>query len=89
MAKGGTKTSYTSKGIHRAQSNGNKAPRVAVHGTGDYWTVRKAAWEKGQNPWLTIGNPNKEETSKRFIRVRANDHWGNPKYQNIYRMHGA
>lgn len=31
-------------------------------------------WMKGGNPWITISNPNKAETNKRFIRVRMNDH---------------
>jgi len=37
------------------------------------------AWAKGQNPWITIPNPNKNETNKRFIRVKANDLYGSPK----------
>ena len=39
---------------------------------------KQQAWRKGQNPWLTIQNPNDKETNKRMIRVRANEHWGNP-----------
>lgn len=42
------------------------------------------AWKKFQNPWIKISNPNTKETNKRFIRVRANDLWGDPKSQ--YRM---
>ena len=34
------------------------------------------AWLKGKNVVLTIENPNKKETNKRFIRVNANDFWG-------------
>lgn len=37
------------------------------------------AWLKGQNPWMTIVNPNKNETNKPFIRVKSNDLMGNPK----------
>lgn len=37
------------------------------------------AWLKGRNPWITIQNPNKEETNKRFIKVRVNDLNGSPK----------
>lgn len=37
------------------------------------------AWLKGQNPWVTIENPNKEQLGKRYIRVRSNDIWGHPK----------
>jgi len=36
------------------------------------------AWKSEKNPWLTVPNPNKKETNKRFIRVRANDYWGRP-----------
>jgi hypothetical protein len=35
--------------------------------------AKQAAWLKGGNPWVTIANPNREETNKRFIRVRMND----------------
>jgi hypothetical protein len=47
------------------------------------------AWAKGQNPWITIENPNKNETNKRFIRVRMNDtNLGNPKerYKKMFIM---
>jgi hypothetical protein len=37
------------------------------------------AWKKMQNPWLTIENPNPKETNKRFIKVQANQYWGNPR----------
>lgn len=36
------------------------------------------AWRKGLNPWLTLPNPNKKETNKMFIKVKANIAWGNP-----------
>lgn len=37
------------------------------------------AWFAGKNPWVTIPNPSKEATNKRFIRVRAETYFGNPK----------
>lgn len=40
--------------------------------------IQRAYW-KGQNPWVTIDNPNRENTKERKIRVRANTLWGNPK----------
>jgi hypothetical protein len=40
---------------------------------------KTAAWKKFQNPWITIENPDKSATNRRFIRVRANELWGNPK----------
>jgi hypothetical protein len=40
------------------------------------------AWKKGKNPWITIANPNTMERNKKFIRVRTNSIWGNPKKKN-------
>jgi hypothetical protein len=40
---------------------------------------KRSAWLKGKNVVLTIENPNKNETNKRFIRVNAKDVWGSPK----------
>lgn len=34
---------------------------------------KQQAWLKGSNPWVTVENPNKEETNKKFIKVRMND----------------
>lgn len=36
------------------------------------------AWKAEKNPWITVPNPNKKETNKRYIRVRSNDLWGRP-----------
>lgn len=36
------------------------------------------AWKKGQNPWITVENTG-GQTNKRFIKVKANDLYGNPK----------
>lgn len=35
-----------------------------------------AAWRAGKNPWITVPGTT---TNKRFVRVRANEHYGNPK----------
>lgn len=37
------------------------------------------AWKKGQNPWVTVSTP---EKNKPFIRVRANNQWGDPRGRN-------
>ena len=37
------------------------------------------AYLKLRNVVLTIPNPNKNETNKRFIKVNAREVWGNPK----------
>lgn len=36
------------------------------------------SWKKGQNPWITIPNPNKEEKDKPFLRIKTNEHFGSP-----------
>jgi len=41
------------------------------------------AYLKGRNPWLTVPNSNTNETNKRFIRVKSEDLWGNPKHRGF------
>ena len=41
------------------------------------------AYLKGRNPWLTVPNPNTNETNKKFIRVKSEDLWGNPKHRGF------
>lgn len=45
-----------------------------------------SAYLKGTNPWITIPNPDKQQTNKKFIRVRANQHWDNPKERNGFKL---
>jgi hypothetical protein len=42
-----------------------------------------AAWRQGKNPWITVAGPS---SNMRFIKVRANTLYGNPKNAtaNIY-----
>ncbi len=40
---------------------------------------KQQAWRKGRNPWITIPNGNTSEKAKLFIRVRANELWGDPR----------
>lgn len=44
------------------------------------------AYWKGLNPTITIENPNKEQTNKRFIKTKANEVWGNPKDRKPFVM---
>ena len=44
-------------------------------------------WKAGKNPWLTIKNPNDKNTRARYVRIRANDHWGD--YKQVYLMKSA
>jgi hypothetical protein len=74
-----SKTSYTSKGerrsVSRATCNAVKRDRTYL----EKITFKQKAWLKGQNPWITIDNPNPNETNKRKIRIRANQEWGDPR----------
>lgn len=40
---------------------------------------QQTAYWRGQNPWITIDNPSRENTKEKKIRVRANELWGSPK----------
>jgi hypothetical protein len=73
---GGKKSSgktYTSKGERKNVSssllNGIRADRPGA----EDMLNKQRAWVAGSNPWVTIANPSKEQTNKRFIRVRYND----------------
>ena len=83
MAKS-TTTKYVSKGerpnVQRSTSKSVKRNRTMIAGLDD---IIKA-WKALKNPWVTIANPNTAETNKKFIRVRANDVYGDPKA--FYRM---
>jgi hypothetical protein len=83
MGKKRSRTKYTSKGerhsigrwavnaVRREKSEAEKA-------------INKLdAWRKGKNPWITVPGPS---SNMRFIKVRANSLYGNPKNAsaNIY-----
>lgn len=79
MAKKGSGKTYTSKGEHRNVSKSTLRLMRQGKSDADKMLDKQDAWLKGRNPWITIENPNKSETNKRFIRVKANDLWGSPK----------
>lgn len=73
MAKKASGKTYTSKGERKNVSSATlNAIRAERDGGLDMLNKQKA-WMKGKNPWVTFPNPNKEETNKKFIRVRYND----------------
>lgn len=86
MGKKRQRTKYTSKG------QGSSISPTLVHAVRkdkdylDNLLSKVASWKKGQNPWLTIPNPEKVSVSqgtkgsnKPYIKVRANDLWGDPR----------
>ena len=91
MAKKSSGKTYVSKGIHsNVKSSTLSAIREERYEAEKHINVQKA-WLKGQNPWVTIPNPNKEQTNKKFIRVKANEVWGHPKerQKKMFTMPGA
>lgn len=75
MGKKKIRSAATSKGERRNCVAGVKEVRR------DRSPLEKAAnilkaWRAGKNPWVTVPGPS---SNKRFIRVRANEHYGNPK----------
>ena len=73
MGKKKQRSKYTSSGaqptISRRTSN---AVRKDVS-AGTTLLRQLKMWSKGKRTMITIENPNKSETNKRFIRVEGND----------------
>jgi len=91
MGKKSSGKTYTSKGEHRNVSRGTLSAMKRARDPSEKVINIQRAWLEGRNPWVTISNPNKEQTNKRFIRVKANELWGNPKerHKKMYMMTGA
>ena len=90
--KGSSGKNYTSKGERSNVSSKTLSGMRKDKYEGDKMLDLQRAWVKGQNPWMTIENPNKNETNKRFIRVKMNDtNLGNPKerQKKMFQMPGA
>lgn len=74
--KGGKSKGYVSSGV-----NSNVNPKIRNAMRRDYMQSSERimnqlkAFRAGKNVVVTIENPNKNETSKRFIRVNARDIW--------------
>jgi len=79
MAKKSSGKTYVSKGQHSNVSSATLAGMKRDRNPGDKIINQQTAWLNGKNPWITMENPNKNETNKRFIIVKANDLWGSPK----------
>lgn len=73
-----TKTKYVSKGERKANRQISKAVKRDRTSVEKYAILQKA-WLKGKNPWVTIPNPNTADTKARFVRVRAETEWGDPR----------
>lgn len=74
--KGGKSSGYVSAGVH---STVDKKTRNALRrqylASGERVLNQRRAFNEGKNVVVTIENPNREETNRRFIRVNAKDIW--------------
>ena len=76
MGKKRTSSGYQSKGERDCVNRSVvKATRRDHMQSSQRITNQLAAFMRGKNVMLTIPNPNKNETNKRFIRVPATDVW--------------
>lgn len=76
MGKKKSRAHQISKGERRPiDPKWRKEYRREYNGSTAQMNNKFAAWQAGKNVMLTIENPNKNETNKRFIRVNANDVW--------------
>lgn len=86
MAKKKSRDKYTSKGERRNVAKAGRTKRSK--GTLEHALRQREAWSEGRNVVLTIPNPNKKETNRKFIRVNARELWGDPKKQRTFTMKG-
>ena len=76
MGKKKSRTSQTSTGtVGRSNQYASKAKRREYNQSVERANNQLAAFYRGRNVVLTVENPNKNETNKRFIRVNARDVW--------------
>ena len=80
---------YVSKGERRNVSKFSCTPKSDNDNALERQIRQRKAWKQGRNVVLTIENPNKTETNKRFIKVRAKDLWGEYRHQKVYTMTGT
>ena len=78
MGKKKSSATQTSKGIHCQKPNRfSKLQRIEYKVTIQHSINKREAWARGKRVMLTIANPNaKNETNKPFIRVPAEQEWG-------------
>ena len=76
MGKKKSRAHQTSKGERRCVAKETtKAVRREYMKSADRMSNQLFAFHRGKNVMLTIPNPNKNETNKRFIRVPAETQW--------------
>lgn len=87
MGKKRSRATQTSKGLNHQNPNrlGNrlsKQSRLEYAGTVEHGQNQRNAWRKGKQVMLTIANPDGANTREPFIRVNANEVWGDWRFAN-------
>lgn len=82
--KGGKSKGAISAGKHSNVSSATKRLVRDGRSGADKMLNLQREHKRGKNPWVTIENPDREQTNKRFIRVKSNELWGNPKNTRSY-----
>jgi hypothetical protein len=83
MAKKATGKHYTSKGERKANQKISNAVRND-RSEAENMINKYKAYEAGKKVFLTVPNPNPNETNKKFIKIDARSVWGDPKKRNSY-----
>ena len=84
--KAGKGKGKTSAGIHSNVASNTLSNMRASRSDVEKFMNKFDAYLAGKNPWLVLTNPNKHETNKPFIRVRAIEHYGNVKNRHAMIM---
>jgi len=73
MGKKKTRAGYTSSGSQPtiSRKTSNSVRRDVTAGTTLLRQLKM--WSKGKRTMITVENPNKNETNKKFIRIEGND----------------
>lgn len=81
MAKKRMRSKYTSKGQRKNVSKKIMGPYRSNRTFADEWAGKLEAWAKGLPVNVTIENPNKEETNRKFITIPLTQYIGHYKPQ--------
>jgi hypothetical protein len=84
-----SRSKYVSKGKHPTQSKATKRMNRSGRTFGETYQNKLEAWAKGKKVFITIENPNKNETNKRMIRVPAVQFLGHYKQPNNLKKSGT
>ena len=87
--KGGKSSGFVSQGLHKnVKQSTKRAVRRAYLDSPQRTLNQIKALQQGKDIVMTIANPNKEETNKRFIKVRVSGRDYLARQKHGYQMKG-